>query len=231
MQTRKTVYTKDGSTTLALPEWNEHYHSTHGAIQEALHVFIKNGISIWQDRNSEKDAQILEFGLGTGLNAWLACWYAITYNSKINYDSIEKYPINPDEIETLNYHSSTSVDFPEPYDKLKVFNKIHQVNWEENQEIMPNFALRKIQADFKTVALEKEKYDIVFFDAFGKRVQPELWTVPIFQRLYNSLKQKGLFTTYACNGSSKRALREVGFSLEIVAGPPGKREMINAWKN
>ncbi|MFT7333290.1 MAG: hypothetical protein ACI81S_001508, partial [Sphingobacteriales bacterium] len=40
---RKLITTGDGSKTLFVPELNEHYHSTHGALAEARHVFIKNG--------------------------------------------------------------------------------------------------------------------------------------------------------------------------------------------
>ena len=62
---REIIQTSDGSTTIHIPEWNEQYHSIHGAIQEAQHVFIKNGLSLFKDQS----ISILEIGFGTGLNA------------------------------------------------------------------------------------------------------------------------------------------------------------------
>ena len=41
---REIAKTADGSTTIFIPEMDENYHSHHGAIQEAEHVFIRNGL-------------------------------------------------------------------------------------------------------------------------------------------------------------------------------------------
>ena len=66
MITRKIILTADGSSTLLIPEWEEAYHSRHGAVQEAFHVFIKNG---WKWVKNQKEISILEIGFGSGLNA------------------------------------------------------------------------------------------------------------------------------------------------------------------
>jgi tRNA U34 5-methylaminomethyl-2-thiouridine-forming methyltransferase MnmC len=62
---REIITTADGSTSIHLIDWDETYHSKHGAIQEAYHVFIKNGLDQFQN----KELSILEIGFGTGLNA------------------------------------------------------------------------------------------------------------------------------------------------------------------
>jgi len=56
--------TKDGSHTLYVAGLDETYHSTHGAIQEAQHVFIKTGLDYIIKNNSTPT--ILEIGFGTG---------------------------------------------------------------------------------------------------------------------------------------------------------------------
>lgn len=221
---REIQSTSDGSKTLSIPEWNESYHSKHGALQEAKHVFFKNGIELLKNKET---IHILEYGFGTGLNCFLSMEWAFKNKKKIIYHSLEKYPISRDEWEFLEYHDLVDTDIVSSLD----FEKIHLCEWDNLAEINDFFSLKKIQTDFKTFFPEENFYDIIFFDAFGKRVQPELWTVFIFEKIYNCLKNSGLFTTYASNGSTQRALKEVGFLVEKKPGPPGKREMLNAWKN
>ncbi len=87
----------------------------------------------------------------------------------------------------------------------------------------------KEQCDFKEIKAEK-KYDLVYFDAFGARVQPELWTEDIFSIMFKALKSGGILVTYAAKGSVRRAMQKVGFEVERLPGPPGKREMLRATK-
>ena len=59
--------TEDGSPTLRHPVFGETYHSLHGAVAEARHVFIAGGLK----RCPLPHVHILEAGFGSGLNAWL----------------------------------------------------------------------------------------------------------------------------------------------------------------
>ncbi|MRI62998.1 SAM-dependent methyltransferase [Ornithobacterium rhinotracheale] len=225
MLKREILTTADGSKTLYLPDWNEHYHSKHGALQEAQHVFIANGLAQF----SEQDCSILEFGFGTGLNALLTL---LSTRPAVRYHSLEKYPLSLAEVQGLDYPKRFADFLGKEERTIKpIFEQLHHTAWGEYQPITPDFSLKKEQADFIEVALPEEAYHLVYFDAFGKRVQPELWQEEVFDKIYKALKKSGLFTTYACNGDTKRALKAVGFSVEKKPGPPGKREMINAWKD
>ena len=82
---------------------------------------------------------------------------------------------------------------------------------------------------FSEIASNNE-FDIIYFDAFGARVQPELWTVEIFKKMFNALRSNGILVTYSSKGSVRRAMQEVGFIVERLPGPPGKREMLRATK-
>ncbi len=214
--------TADGSHTLYLPNLDETYHSIHGAIQEAVHVYINAGLNYF--KNKEK-LNVLEVGFGTGLNTFLTYQESIKKNKEVNYTSIEAYPLSMDNVNKLNYLTELKVTRIEE----EVFNQIHQVNWNKNEKITTSFSLQKLKMmlqDFN----ENEQYDVVYFDAFGPRVQPELWEVPILQNMYNALKLEGVLVTYCAKGSVKRALIEVGFTIENIPGPPGKREMTRAIK-
>ncbi|HEX8014046.1 MAG TPA: tRNA (5-methylaminomethyl-2-thiouridine)(34)-methyltransferase MnmD [Flavobacterium sp.] len=217
---REIIKTLDGSTTIHLKEWNECYHSKHGAIQEAKHVFIKNGLSLFEDN----PVSILEIGFGTGLNAFITFLEANQKNQIINYTGVEAYPVNADEVLSMNYVSELEANQFE-----EIFKKMHECDWNQKNEISPNYSLTKRKQFFDEID-DFEIFDLIYFDAFGYRVQPELWSTEIFQKMYNSLKPNGVLVTYAARGVVKRSMIEVGFTVEKLAGPPGKREMFRAVK-
>ena len=221
---REIIETADGSSTIYLPELNEHYHSKHGAIQEAQHVFIKMGLMEMISRKNPSEISILEIGFGTGLNALVSWQHILNKNISLIYTGVEAYPILEEEIAVLN--------FPEELSETEgrdFFKKLHAGSWEETHKISENFTLTKQQKFFNEID-DKLKYDIIYFDAFGARVQPELWTVEIFKKMHDSLIAGGILVTYAAKGSVRRAMLEVGFLVERLPGPPGKREMLRATK-
>ncbi|WP_178989257.1 tRNA (5-methylaminomethyl-2-thiouridine)(34)-methyltransferase MnmD [Winogradskyella schleiferi] len=236
---RKIITTSDGSKTIQIEDWNEQYHSIHGAIQEANHVFLKHGllfycnlnpVSVEADCHSERSEEshqsmsILEIGFGTGLNAFLTLIEAEKLNLNVDYVGIEAYPVQMEEINQLNYVELISNNHK------AIFEKLHETSWEKPHPIRPNFQLEKQQKFFKEITA-KDKFDIIYFDAFGARVQPELWTEAIFEIMFNALKENGVLVTYSAKGSVRRAMQAVGFTVERLPGPPGKREMLRATKH
>lgn len=218
---REIIITDDGSTTIRIPDWDENYHSTHGAIQEAKHVFIKNGLDLFQKQDS---ISILEIGFGTGLNTFIT--FLETLNKeKVNYVGVEAYPISTEEIAQMNYVSELQAT-----QYQEIFDKIHTSDWESKQIITDNFILTKRKQFFQDID-DKEQYDLIYFDAFGFPLQPELWSEAIFKKMYEALLPKGTLVTYACRSSIKNAMLSVGFSIEKLPGAPGKREMLRATKN
>lgn len=216
---RKIIYTGDGSTTIYLPELNESYHSKHGALQEAMHVFIKNGfLEVKTDY-----VNILEIGFGTGLNCFMTYLENIKELKKIKYVGVEAYPISSGEIGMLNYSNLLTKE------GNKIFEKIHNVNWDVQNTISNNFTLLKRKQFIQDVA-DEDIFDLIYFDAFGYRVQPELWSEEIFSKMYRALKRNGILVTYACRTSIKNAMIQAGFKVEKLPGAPGKREMLRAIK-
>ncbi|TZF93648.1 tRNA (5-methylaminomethyl-2-thiouridine)(34)-methyltransferase MnmD [Chryseobacterium panacisoli] len=221
---REIKTTNDGSKTLFINELNENYHSHHGALQEAEHVFIKNGLNLINDC----EINILELGFGTGLNVLVTIneYLKTDKNHVINYFSLEKYPINESEVKDLAYF--------EHFDNLEfknIYQKIHLADWEKSVEIISGFNLKKIECDFFDLKdIDLPKINLVYFDCFGARVQPDLWEKPLFELVSDKMAINGLLTTYSSKGSVRRILQELNFQVEKKQGPPGKREMINAIK-
>ena len=217
---RKIIVTADGSTTIHLPDWDEQYHSKHGAIQEAFHVFIKNGLSLF----SNTKIRILEIGFGTGLNSFITFLEAPKLNLAIDYVGVEAYPIGEEEIRQLNYVKTLKAD-----EFRNVFDEMHHQEWDFKNKFSAMFYLTKRKQFFNEID-DRNTFDLIYFDAFGARVQPELWTEVLFKKMYTALKSGGVLVTYSAKGSVRRAMQSVGFAVERLAGPPGKREMLRATK-
>ncbi|RZJ36663.1 MAG: SAM-dependent methyltransferase [Flavobacterium sp.] len=217
---REIIRTSDGSTTIRLKDWDECYHSTHGAIQEAYHVFINNGFA----EIEESPISILEIGFGTGLNAFITAVEAGKLQVDVDYTGIEAFPVAGNEVSQMNYAEQLGSEHNE------LFHKIHDCAWEEKCDVSEHFQLTKMQLFFAEVDFEN-KFDLIYFDAFGFRVQPELWSEEIFAKMFRALKPKGTLVTYAARGVISRNLIAAGFTVQKRPGPPGKREMTIANKN
>ncbi|MFV8226738.1 tRNA (5-methylaminomethyl-2-thiouridine)(34)-methyltransferase MnmD [Christiangramia aquimixticola] len=221
---RKIIKTGDGSVTIHLPEWDEQYHSKHGAIQEARHVFLKMGLHHWMETYPKKEVSILEIGFGTGLNAFLTLVEAEKLDVDVQYTGIEAYPVGKEEVAQLNYPASA-----EASEYAEYFDLMHQIPWHQNSKVSEKFELKKVQKKFEELEYESN-FDLIYFDAFGARVQPDLWTEEIFGIMYKALRHNGILVTYAAKGSVRRAMISCGFQAEKLPGPPGKREMLRAVK-
>jgi tRNA U34 5-methylaminomethyl-2-thiouridine-forming methyltransferase MnmC len=213
--------TKDGSTTLFVPELNEHYHSINGALQESLHVFIRAGLE--HVLANQPQVRLLEVGFGTGLNALLSLQHVMGQPGAVQYDTLEKYPLTWELIQAM--HFEKFILNPELLDYLP---QLHQSPWEQAVPVLPNFELKKLQADLETLVLPVNHYHLIYFDAFAPEKQPALWTDAIFRKLYEALQPGGVLVSYCAKGSFKRSLKAAGFDLEALPGPAGKREMTRA---
>ena len=216
---KKLVFTNDGSHSLFVPEINECYHSKHGSIVEAEHVFIRNGLLA----ENRKQFNILEVGFGTGLNALLTAQKAKQKKIAVNYHGIELYPVSLDNYTQLNFTDLIGID------NLELL-KLHDCSWEKEQIINDFFKLTK-----NKIALEnytsKKKFDIIYFDAFSPEKQPYLWSSEVFQNMYELLNKDGFLVTYCAKGIVKRTMKSVGFEIVVLDGPTGKRQMTRANKS
>jgi tRNA U34 5-methylaminomethyl-2-thiouridine-forming methyltransferase MnmC len=218
---RKIIETSDGSRSLYMPELDETYHSRHGAVQEAYHVFIRSGLDLFK---KDTQVRILEMGFGTGLNCLITLLEANRRNLKISYCGLEAYPVEVDVARELNYPEAVGQKETEP-----IFEELHNSAWGEPVKIDKGFELKKVKGKFSDFK-ETHSFDLIYFDAFGPRVQPDLWTEAMFRKMYVALDEKGVLVTYSAKGSVRRAMLEVGFEVERLPGPPGKREMLRASK-
>ncbi|MDL5045507.1 tRNA (5-methylaminomethyl-2-thiouridine)(34)-methyltransferase MnmD [Oscillatoria amoena NRMC-F 0135] len=215
------ILTQDGSHTLKNNNLNETYHSIHGAVQESLHVFIRQGFEFVLGK-SPQNISILEVGFGTGLNAWLTVNHSLNATTPVNYVTLESFPLEEEIWSKLNYAVD---DFGK-----EMFHKLHLTEWNQAVSLRPNFVFHKMHATLQDASLQAASFDLVYFDAFAPEKQPEMWKLPVLEKVASSMRQGAVWVTYCAKGQVKRDLKSLGLMVEALPGPPGKREMIRAQK-
>lgn len=160
-------------------------------------------------------------GLGTGLNAFLAWKLADQLQKPVYYTSVEAYPVSLDEALSLNYDTITG---------QKGLADIHQAPWSEDYPLSPFFTFRKEHTTLEMFAAA-DTFNVIFYDAFDPRAQPELWTETIFHKIAAQTRPGGVLVTYSSKGIVKRALAAAGFTVERHKGPGRKTHVLRAIKN
>lgn len=217
------VLTEDGSHSLYYARLNEHYHSKYGALQESQFIYIKEGLQKVVDVNL-KEINILEMGLGTGMNVLLTLSEALNTDLSIHYTALETHPISMEIAQQLNY--------PELLSKPELeesFHKIHSCEWDKEIAFGSHFYFKKVNIEMQKFITEP-KFEVVYYDAFGPAAQPELWTLNIFEKLFEMMLPNALLLTYCAKGEVRRNMQKAGFTVEKLSGPPGKREILRARK-
>ncbi|KAA3622046.1 MAG: SAM-dependent methyltransferase [Bacteroidetes bacterium] len=218
----KIVTTQDGSHSLFSQQFGEQYHSKYGAILESRHVFIEAGL--FYKFSSSDEVNVLEIGFGSGLNAFLSYLESVNRPKKIYYETMEAFPVSEPDALKLNYPEQLMAE-----DHASIFQQMHRLPWDAVHQLSPNFHFKKVLKKFEELK-ESARFDVVYFDAFAPGTQPELWENSMLSLVYEAMRPKGVLVTYSAKGSVKRNLKSLGFQVENIPGPPGKREMIRAIK-
>jgi len=221
---KRLLITEDGSHTLKVDGLDEHYHSTYGALSESMHVFISAGLHKKLEENPDK-LNIIEIGFGTGLNALLTVLDDSISGYEVGYTGLEAYPLENEIWKQLNYP-----ELLEDERAGELFEQMHYSEWGRAIEILPGFMLTKHDEKLQNYKHFSGAANLIYFDAFGPDIQPELWTEEIFQKIAGMTSPGGILVTYSCKGTVKRALKAAGFEIEKIPGPKGKREMLRARK-
>jgi tRNA U34 5-methylaminomethyl-2-thiouridine-forming methyltransferase MnmC len=221
---RKIIFTEDGSHTIAESGKNVTFHSIHGAIQESVHVFIDAGFKYIIIQLQDQQVNIFEMGLGTGLNVLLTFIEAEKLNQKIYYEAIEEFPLKENEAKELNYCEQLGRS-----DLKNIFLQLHTSEWEKEIHLSSHFIFKKYRTSLLNFS-STHFFDLIYFDAFAPKAQPELWTEEIFKKMFSILTVNGILVTYCSKGSVRRAMFAADFVVEKIPGAQGKREMMRAVK-
>ena len=220
MKEIQVISTADGSHSLLNTRLQETYHSVQGAVQESIHVYLKEGLENWHQQHHANELSILEVGFGTGLNALLTLLYANKNGCKVYYESWEASPLDPVIVQQLNYGEFTGAG--------KLFDRLHDAPWEVEVPISSGFILRKHCGDVVLDSFPNTTFDVIYFDAFAPSKQPEMWSPEVLRKVTGMLNPGGIWVSYCAKGQVKRDLASLGLAVEALPGPPGKKEMTRA---
>ena len=221
--TLKIIKTSDGSHTIYDESLNETYHSIHGSINESNHVYVNAGLKQFIYESRKKHVNILEVGFGTGLNFLLLYDFLKKRNIKVDYHTIEPNPLNDSVLEKLNFSKIIgSVD--------EIFKIIHKSKTDELVEIDKKITFLKSVDTIENIKLKERKYDIIFFDAFAPSKQPDIWSYNNLNKIHSSMGEDSILVTYCSSGKFKKTLHDLGFKVEVLDGPKGKKEMVRVRK-
>lgn len=212
------VRTGDGSFTLDSRSLGEHYHSLFGALAESRHVYIQEGLR----KVGKANMDILEVGLGTGLNALLTWEEADQKGTKVNYLALEPFPLPAALWSAMGHASAMEVPGKEEGHR-------RMMNAKRGEEVIlsARFRFRSLPQKIQDMEAE-DAFDLVYFDAFAPAIQPEMWTVEVFRKINRAMRPDALLVTYCAKGDVRRAMLEAGFSVQRRPGPAGKREILAA---
>ena len=222
--------TADGSLTLHSPVHGAPYHSLHGALSESKHVFIDQGLAARAQAlpSPQKDQpiRVFELGFGTGLNAGLAWAWAANCHRAVHYTGLEPFPVDAAHWKALNHASACGLSTTD-------FAALHEAVGQNKVAGDAHFSAQVLDqtwAAFHATTAEWPPQDVIFYDALAPSEQPDLWTTQQFKQVAEITREGGMLVTYCAKGEVRRALEAAGWQVERLPGPPGKREMLRAFK-
>jgi len=201
MEKFEKIITDDGSISFYNHEFNESYHSKTGAIEESFLKFVKPAISLL---NLDQDIKVLDLFFGLGYNSFALLYYLREinkYNKQIYIKGVE--------IDKEIYNQNRNIVFTKDilFDNLIIESKKANFYYEKVKEIDVKF-----EDVFLFLDNLNDKFDLVFFDAFSIKRQPELWSLEMFEKIRKISKNNTILTTYSCSKTFRNNISKQGFT-------------------
>ena len=200
--------TEDGSITLFSQEFGESYHSTYdGALHETMQ---KHVIPAFSFQKGKDEIKILDICFGLGYNVLATLYYI-----KKEKLSTKVHIISPEFDEEL-IRSLISFEYPKEFDNFRdIIAQLSQnFYYEDNQ-----FKIEILVGDAReSIPKIKEKFDIIYQDAFSPKRNPRLWTREYFRDIKAVSREDTILTTYSTAIAVRMGLYENGFKIFVVYG-------------
>ncbi|MDE2826138.1 MAG: tRNA (5-methylaminomethyl-2-thiouridine)(34)-methyltransferase MnmD [Bacteroidota bacterium] len=225
------ITTRDGSRTLYSRQYQQSFHSVHGALTEARHVFLE-GSGMVELLKSQHEVRVLEVGFGAGLNWLITAAAARRHGTRLTYTALDKQIPSAELLSQLGYGGL--IGAPALATIIEEWRKSFSSSVPNGTYNLPHEHDSKLQlciGEATEARFPDRSYDSIYFDAFDPGANPELWVPEFFGKLHRTLRDGGCLATYSVAGHVRRALTSNGFSVVRRPGPPGKREVLVAWKH
>lgn len=246
--------TKDLSPTLRTLQNNttENKQNTENASLESMHhsggaatetYYIYGCVLQYAKQIFNTPYSTCIVGLGLGYIEY--CWAMTQLNAKFRSEnSLISFEINPElkKIFLEGLQSGTHKTEVQDFSKAIINHLRPHFNLDNNKtEIDTNFLVKhflneamksnqfRLESDFISQILKtsqaNSKWNVICYDAFSQKTNSQLWQESFLENLIENFTAPDcLFTTYACTGSLKRALKKFDFRLIERPGFNGKRD-------
>ena len=197
----------DGSYTAYSKEYDEHYHSTKdGALHESLKKHVIPAFELVQ----KDEVNILDICYGLGFNTLATILYYRQNRAGV------KLNIYSPELDKELVRSLENFTYPKEFESLKeIINALSREGVYEDENLYIELYLGDAREYVKGF---KDRFDIVYQDAFSPSSNPLLWTKEYFGDIAKAMKREGVLTTYSIAFKTRLALYENGFNIYINAG-------------
>ncbi len=232
------VTTEDGSQSLRLrapgaeagPVLSEAMHSLKGAFSETDYIY---GTAVRQVFSAGWEPSFISLGLGLGYIEVLTTALAAQFSPHQEFERIDSFEIDADLRRYFAMWVSGETSLP--YSFRNIYDDIlqrsamvsalspHQIKGRLLRSLQSG---RLVLRDALTAQTEfHQRYSAFLFDAFSSKSTPDLWQENFLTMfLEKTAHPNAVFSTYACTGALKRALRSSGFQLQIRTGFASKRD-------
>jgi len=205
----KPLPTADGSISLYSMDYNEGYRAKSvGAFTESLHKFYR--ASCIELLAYERDVKLLDICFGGGSNL------AVTLDNIIKHDTGNRIHIVTVEKQASLFQTVLDSSYLWPAKGYEIL-----------RELIRNGSYGNITMDIaigdarKLLKGMSDEFDVIYFDPFGKRKNPEMWTVEVFQQLHRLLVCGGRVATYSSGKQIRKDFVEAGFRYFATEKPEG----------
>ncbi|AHH08708.1 tRNA (5-methylaminomethyl-2-thiouridine)(34)-methyltransferase MnmD [Borrelia anserina] len=214
--------------TIYSSRFKDIYYDPQYGIEESTYVFIK-GCDLDKELATLKSATIAELGFGTGLNFIALSKYLKENNlkTKINYYSIEKFPLKKEKIKKISQFFSKDTHYFKALLKKYPNKPTKNIKY----KITENINLKILVGDVREKLKELPKHiDYWFLDGFSPSKNPKMWNKEIFAIISKKSKIGTKLSTFSAARIVKDGLKLGNFNYSRIKGFNNKRHMIKAHK-
>lgn len=216
----------DGEGTPYSRDYGDVYHSAESGPGQAQHVFL-GGNGLPRNWAGARVFTIVETGFGLGLN-FLATWRLWRDDparcEHLHFVSIEKHPFDRAALAALHQRHGEFAPLARQLQQAwpPLVSGLHRLHFEGDRltltlafgdvaELVPRLRLRA---------------DAIYLDGFAPRLNQEMWSPQLMQRLARLARPGTTVATYSSASAVRQGLEAAGFAVEKCPGFGRKREML-----
>ena len=205
--------TADGSYTFFSAEFQETFHSSFGAKQEAEVRYIQPCL-IRELATQQSSIKILDvcYGLGYNSAAALEAIWSINPQCQVELIALELSLDVPRQAILHNLLAPWQTTIADLLRELSNKSKVSR------DFLTAELKLGDARQTIQAVVAQNWQAEAIFLDPFSPPKCPQLWTVEFIKLVSSCLAPQGRLATYSASAAARYALQEAGLHLGSITG-------------